>query len=55
MHLVCNLINRKFFYNHRDWFSGDIESYSISQALDIYENDKIDEIKNNDFKIGLSK
>ena len=54
-HLVCNLINRKFFYNHCDWFSGDIESYSISQALDIYENDKIDEIKNNDFKIGLSK
>ena len=46
-HLVCNLINRKIFYNN-------LESYSISQALDIYENDKIDEIKNNDFKIVLS-
>ena len=53
-HLVCNLINRKFFYNNLDWFSEEIESYSISQALDIYENDKIDEIKNNDFKIVLS-
>ena len=49
-HLVCNLINRQFFYNHRDWFSREIESYSISWALDIYENNKIDEIKNSDFK-----
>ena len=49
-HLVCNLINRQFFYNHCDWFSREIESYSISWALDIYENNKIDEIKNSDFK-----
>ena len=54
-HLLCNLNNRKFFYNNRDWFSGEIESYSISRALDIYENDKIDEIKNSNFKIVLSK
>ena len=46
-HLVCNLINRKIFYNN-------LESYSISQALDIHENDKIVEINNNDFKIVLS-
>ena len=50
-HLLCNLNNRKIFYNHCDWFSGEIESYSISRALDIYENDKIDEIKNSNFKI----
>ena len=52
-HLACELINRKFYYSHRNWFDGKIERFYLPYCLDIYENNKINSIKNNDFKVAL--
>ena len=52
-HIACHLINRKYFYIHKDWFDGSLERFYLPYCLDIYENKKMNEIKNNDFKIVL--
>ena len=52
-HLACELINRKFYYSHRDWFDGKIECFYLPYCPDIYENNKINSIKINDFKVVL--
>ena len=52
-HFVCELINRKFFYAHKDWFTGKIEQCYLPYWLQVYENDKIKNIKNKEFKIVL--
>ena len=54
-HIACELVNRPFFYNHKDWFTGEVDSYNILQCLDIFESDKIDNIKIDSFKIVLDK
>ena len=28
-HIVCELINRQFFYKPQDWFNGKVEYYNI--------------------------
>lgn len=50
-HIACELVNRQFYYIQKDWFSGHVERFYIPFCLDIYENDKINTIKNKEFKI----
>ena len=50
-HIACHLINKKYFYVHKDWFDGSLERFYLLYCLDIYENKKINDIKNKDFKI----
>ena len=50
-HFACELINRQYFYSHKSWFDGQIEKFYIPYCLAIYENDKINTIKNNEFKV----
>ena len=52
-HFACELINRQYFYSHKSWFDGQIEKFYIPYCLAIYENDKINTIKNNEFKVVL--
>ena len=52
-HFACELIKRKFFYAHKDWFTGKIEQYYLPYCLQFYENDKIKNVKNKEFKIVL--
>ena len=52
-HIACHLINKKYFYIHKDWFDGSLERFYLLYCLDIYENRKMNEIKNNNFKIVL--
>ena len=52
-HFTCELINKKFFDVHEDWFIGKFENYYLPQRLQVFENNKIKDIKNNDFKIVL--
>ena len=49
-HIPCKLVSRQFYYIHKDWFSGQVERFYILYCLDIYENDKMNSIKNNEFK-----
>ena len=50
-HFACELINRQYFYSHKSWFDGQIEKFYIPYCLAIYENDKINTIKKNEFNI----
>ena len=50
-HFTCELINRQYFYSHKSWFDGQIEKFYIPYCLEIYENDKINTTKNNEFKV----
>ena len=52
-HVVCQLINRKFYYSHKDWFDGKIKRFYLPYCLDVYVNNKINSIKNNEFKVVL--
>ena len=36
---------------HKDCFDGSLERFYLPYCLDIYENKKINDIKNKDFKI----
>ena len=36
-HIVCNLINDVFVYNHTDWFDGEKRTYSIMSAVEYFE------------------
>lgn len=46
-------MNKKFFHVHKDWFRGKLENYYLPQCLQVFENNKMKDIKNNDFKIFL--
>ena len=50
-HITCQLINRKYFYTHKDWLDSSLEKFYLPYCLDIYENKKLNDIKKNDFKI----
>ena len=52
-HMACQLISRKYFYVHKDWFDGSLERFYLPFGLDIYEHRKINDIKNKDSKIVL--
>ena len=46
-HIAYRLINKKYSYVHKDWFDGSLEQFYLPYCLDIYENRKINQIKNN--------
>ena len=50
-HVVCKLLNNKFYYIHKDWFTGEKEAFDLEDCLDFHENKKIEQIKNNEFKV----
>ena len=52
-HLVCELVNKKYFCTRKDWFSRKVERFYIPNCLDNFENKKINKIKNNDLKVVL--
>ena len=52
-HLVCELVNKKYFYTHKDWFSRKVERFYIPNCLENFQNKKINKIKNNDLKVVL--
>ena len=52
-HFPRELINRQYFYSHKSWFDGQIKKFYIPYCLEIYKNDKINAIKNNEFKVVL--
>ena len=36
-HIVCNLINDVFVYNHTDWFDGEKRTYCIMSAVKYFK------------------
>lgn len=50
-HVVCKLLNTKLYYLHKDWFTGERDRYYLHYCLDIYEDNQINKIKNNEFKV----
>lgn len=48
-HIVCELLSREYYYEHKDWFNGKVYSYSLLHSIKIYEKDIVDE--NNSTKI----
>ena len=50
-HFVCEVINKKYFYILKDLFDGSKKDFDLSDCLNEFENKKINQIKNNDFKI----
>ena len=50
-HIACRLVNKKFCYVFKDWFDGKLEQFYLLCCLDIFENRKIDQIENNEFKV----
>ena len=55
-HFACKLINKKFFYVHKDWFTGKLENYYLLHCFRVFEDNKIKDIKKkNDFQILLEK
>ena len=50
-HFVCKLINTRYGYLHKDWFSGVVEKFYLPHCSDVYENKKIDKIKTKECKI----
>ena len=52
--MIC-LIKDNFYYMHYDWFDGSVRKFSVAHALGIFENHKINEIKNNKCKVVLDK
>ena len=50
-HFLCEIINKKYQYTHKDWFTGEYVSYDLDFCLTNYEQQKIKSIKDTDFKI----
>ena len=50
-HFVCRLINKKFFYKNKNFFTGQTYCYSVEEALVFSEKTFIKSIEKNDFKI----
>ena len=52
-HFACKVINEKYFYTLEDLFDGSKKHYYLYDCLNDFENKKIIQIKNTDFKIIL--
>ena len=50
-HFLCMIINKKYQYIHKDWITGEDNSYDLDFCLTNYEQKKIKAIKDTDFKI----
>ena len=52
---VCRIINKKYKYFHRDWFTGEKHDYHAELCLGTYEQMKIKKIMSNDCKVVLKR
>ena len=52
-HFACKVIKEKYFYTLEDLFDGSKKHYCLYDCLNDFENKKIIQIKNTDFKIIL--
>ena len=50
---ICRIINKKYKYFRRDWFTGEKNEYYAELCLEIYEQLKINRIISNDCKVVL--
>ena len=50
-HFLCEIINKKYQYTHKDWFTVEYVSYDLDFCLTNYEQQKSKSIKDTDFKI----
>ena len=50
-HFICEIINDKFQYEHDDWFTGKNMLFNLEKCLKAWEEDKIQKIMLNDFRI----
>ena len=50
-HFLCDIINKKYQYKHKDWFTGEDMSYDLDFCLTNFEEKKIKSIMDNTFKI----
>lgn len=50
-HFLCEIINNKYVYHHKDWFTGENVNYELDFCLTSYEKNKMNEIINTNFKI----
>ena len=50
-HFICEIINDKFHYEHKDWFTGEKMLFHLEICLKAWEENKIQKIILNDFRI----
>ena len=50
---VCKVINEKYFYILKDLFDGSKKHFYLSDCLNEFENKKINQIKNVNFRIAI--
>ena len=48
-HFICEIINDKFHYEHKDWFTGVKMLFHLEICLKAWEENKIQKIILNDF------
>lgn len=54
-HFVCKIINEKYQYDHKDWFTGNKNFYDLDSALTFFEQKQINKIINNNCKVLVEK
>ena len=54
-HFVCRIINKKYKYFHRYWFTGEKREYHAELCLGTDEQMKIKKITSNDLKVVLKR
>ena len=54
-HFVCKIVNHKYQYFHKDWFTGEKWKFDLDYCLTSYEHKKIDNIIGNNCKVVLKK
>ena len=40
-HFLCDIINKKYQYKHKDWFTGEDMSYDLDFCLTNFEEKKL--------------
>ena len=52
-HFVCRIINQKYCYIHKNWFTGEKFKYDLDYCFTTLEQKKLEKIKNNNCKVVL--
>ena len=52
-HFLCEIINKKYKYSHKDWFTGEDVQNDLGFCLTNFEQKLIKSIKETNFKIVL--
>ena len=50
-HFICEIINEKFQYEHKDWFSGEKMLFDLETCLKAWEEKNMKKIMLNGFRI----